>query len=133
MGHTCGEPTELELTATRGLLYRSFSSSYNAIRTSHNPVSPAFLDACDRLGVVVMDEAFDCWEQGKNRQDYNLYASRAGQLHPQWGSIRFRLAPRTYDAPPCGPSVRVVPDRLTKSRQTPTLNMSPYLVRGQVL
>jgi beta-galactosidase len=32
------------------------AQGYNAIRTSHNPVSPAFLDACDRLGVVVMDE-----------------------------------------------------------------------------
>ena len=36
---------------------------------------------------------------------------------PQWGLIRFRLAPRTYDAPTCGPSVRAVPDRLTKSRK----------------
>ena len=44
---------------------------YNAIRTSHNPVSPAFLDACDRLGVMVMHEAFDCWEQGKNSEDYH--------------------------------------------------------------
>jgi len=33
---------------------------YNAIRTSHNPPSPAFLDACDRLGMMVIDEAFDC-------------------------------------------------------------------------
>ena len=32
---------------------------YNAIRTSHNPVSPAFLAACDRAGMLVMDEAFD--------------------------------------------------------------------------
>jgi beta-galactosidase len=37
---------------------------YNAIRTSHNPASPAFLAACDRLGVLVMAEAFDCWAQG---------------------------------------------------------------------
>jgi beta-galactosidase len=46
---------------------------YNAIRTSHNPVSPAFLDACDNLGMLVMDEAFDCWEKGKNTDDYHLY------------------------------------------------------------
>jgi beta-galactosidase len=46
---------------------------FNAIRTSHNPPSPAFLDACDRLGVVVIDEAFDCWERQKNPQDYHLY------------------------------------------------------------
>ena len=41
---------------------------YNAIRTSHNPVSPAFLDACDKLGVLVMHEAFDCFEGGKVRK-----------------------------------------------------------------
>jgi beta-galactosidase len=46
---------------------------YSAIRTSHNPVSPAFLDACDRLGVLVMEEAFDCWEDGKNDDDYHKH------------------------------------------------------------
>ncbi|MBL7110763.1 MAG: DUF4982 domain-containing protein [Bacteroidales bacterium] len=49
------------------------ASGYNAIRCAHNPPSPAFLDACDRLGVVVIDEAFDHWRDGKNPQDYNLY------------------------------------------------------------
>ena len=46
---------------------------YNAIRTSHNPPSRDFLDACDRLGMMVLDEAFDCWEDAKNPQDYHLY------------------------------------------------------------
>jgi beta-galactosidase len=46
---------------------------FNAIRTAHNPPSPAFLDACDRLGMLVLDEAFDCWETQKNPQDYHLY------------------------------------------------------------
>ena len=50
------------------------ASGYNAIRTSHNPPSRDFLDACDRLGMLVIDEAFDCWESGnKNPNDYHLY------------------------------------------------------------
>jgi beta-galactosidase len=42
----------------------------NALRTSHNPPAPEFLDMADRLGFLVMDEAFDCWDQGKNTYDY---------------------------------------------------------------
>ena len=49
------------------------ASGYNALRLSHNPPSPAFLDACDRLGMMVIDEAFDMWREGKNPHDYHLY------------------------------------------------------------
>jgi beta-galactosidase len=44
----------------------------NAIRTSHNPPAPELLDLCDRLGMVVMDESFDCWKRGKKKNDYHL-------------------------------------------------------------
>ncbi len=52
---------------------------YNAVRLSHNPPSKQLLDACDRLGMLVMDEAFDMWELPKNPQDYHLYFKEGWQ------------------------------------------------------
>jgi beta-galactosidase len=49
------------------------ASGYNAIRCAHNPPAPAMLDACDRLGMLVIDETFDCWRTGKNPNDYHLH------------------------------------------------------------
>jgi beta-galactosidase len=45
----------------------------NGIRTSHNPPTPELLELADKLGFIVMDEAFDCWEWGKVKYDYHLY------------------------------------------------------------
>ena len=45
----------------------------NAIRTSHNQPAPEFLDLCDSLGFLVMDEAFDEWTHGKVPQGYHQY------------------------------------------------------------
>jgi beta-galactosidase len=45
----------------------------NAIRTAHNPPAPEFLDLCDRMGFLVMDELFDAWTVAKNPFDYHLY------------------------------------------------------------
>ncbi|MFI3322177.1 MAG: beta-galactosidase GalB [Rikenellaceae bacterium] len=45
----------------------------NAIRTSHNPPAPEFLEICDRLGMLVLDEAFDGWKIPKTENDYGLY------------------------------------------------------------
>jgi beta-galactosidase len=44
----------------------------NAIRTSHNPPAPELLELADRMGFLVMDEAFDCWKRGKKKNDYHL-------------------------------------------------------------
>jgi len=44
----------------------------NGIRTSHNPPAPELLDLCDKMGFVVMDEAFDMWKRPKNKFDYHL-------------------------------------------------------------
>jgi beta-galactosidase len=45
----------------------------NGIRTSHNPPAPELLDLCDKMGFIVMDEAFDIWEKQKSPFDYALY------------------------------------------------------------
>lgn len=58
------EVRKVELLKERG---------FNALRTSHNPPSPALLDACDCLGILVIEEAFDVWKEGKNPNDYHLY------------------------------------------------------------
>lgn len=44
----------------------------NAIRTAHNPPAPELLDLCDKMGFIVMDEAFDMWKKRKTRYDYHL-------------------------------------------------------------
>jgi len=50
------------------------AAGFNAIRTAHNPPSSALLDACDRLGMMVLDEAFDTWSVAKGgKRDYSFF------------------------------------------------------------
>jgi beta-galactosidase len=53
------------------------SMGVNAIRTAHNPVSPEYIEACDRLGMLVMEEAFDMWLMSKSGQDYTPYFNKS--------------------------------------------------------
>lgn len=46
---------------------------FNAIRTAHNPLSAALVEACDRLGMYIFDEAFDAWGMAKRAGDYSQY------------------------------------------------------------
>ena len=66
----------------------------NAIRTSHNPPAPELLDLCDRMGFLVMDEAFDCWGSGKTQNDYHL-------LFPDWHEKDLRALVRRDRNHPC--------------------------------
>lgn len=59
----------------------------NALRTSHNPPAPELLDLCDKLGIIVMDESFDCWAQPKRPNDYHL-------VFPDWHEADLRALVR---------------------------------------
>jgi len=66
----------------------------NAIRTSHNPPAPELLDLCDRMGLVVMAEAFDCWKARKKPNDYHL-------LFADWHEADLRSLVRHHRNHPC--------------------------------
>jgi beta-galactosidase len=72
-GGAFGMAVPLEVYERRLSILKSLG--VNAIRTAHHPFSPEFLDLCDRMGFVVMDEAFDMWTVAKNPQDYHLFFS----------------------------------------------------------
>ncbi|WP_231562980.1 glycoside hydrolase family 2 TIM barrel-domain containing protein [Microbacterium mangrovi] len=52
-------------------------AGFNAVRSAHNPISVALLEACDRLGMYVIDETFDMWNAPKTNLDYSL-------AFPEW-------------------------------------------------
>lgn len=72
------------------------AAGFNAVRTSHNPPSEAFLDACDRLGLLVIDEAFDGWQEGKNKFDYSIYFDQWWQRDLEAMVLRDRNHPSVF-------------------------------------
>ena len=71
-GDAGGLGTAVPIGAWERRLQLLRSLGVNAIRTAHNPPAPQFLDLCDRMGFLVMDEMFDCWTVAKNPYDYHL-------------------------------------------------------------
>lgn len=70
-GGAVGAAVPLALWQRRLTALRALGA--NAIRTAHNAVAPEFLDLCDRMGFLVMDEFFDQWTLPKVPHDYSLY------------------------------------------------------------
>lgn len=68
----------------------------NAIRTSHNPPAPELLDLCDKMGFIVMDEAFDCWELAKAKYDYHLFFKEWHRLDLEDQILRDRNHPSVF-------------------------------------
>lgn len=68
-------------------------AGFNAIRMAHNPASRALLEACDALGMYVMDETFDMWYNRKTRYDYGL------QFEHCWREDTAEMVRRDYNHP----------------------------------
>ena len=71
-------------------------AGFNAVRTSHNPPSEAFLRACDELGLLVIDEAFDGWREKKNDYDYSTLIDRWWQEDIKAMVLRDRNHPSVF-------------------------------------
>lgn len=50
-------------------------AGFNSVRTAHNPPSSVLMECCDKMGIIVMDEAFDSWNKNKCTNDYSLFFS----------------------------------------------------------
>lgn len=68
-------------------------AGFNSVRSAHNPMSKEFLDACDRLGILIMDELTDMWTVHKNKNDF------AFTFHEEWQDIVKAMVEKDYNHP----------------------------------
>ena len=68
-------------------------AGFNAVRSAHNPANRALLDACDALGMYVMDESWDMWYNHKSRYDY------AGSWRENWKRDLSAMVGRDFNHP----------------------------------
>ncbi len=91
----------------------------NAIRTSHNPPAPELLDLCDKMGFIVMDEAFDCWEVQKVKYDYHLYFKQWHKRDLEDQVLRDRNHPSVF--------IWSIGNEIPQQRDTSALRLAPEL------
>jgi beta-galactosidase len=93
----------------------------NGIRTSHNPPAPELLDLCDKMGFIVMDEAFDCWEKGKVDYDYHLYFKQWHKRDLEDQLLRDRNHPSIF--------IWSIGNEIPQQADTAALRIAPELAR----
>jgi beta-galactosidase len=91
----------------------------NGIRTSHNPPTPELLDLCDKMGFLVMDEAFDCWEWKKAKYDYHLYFKEWHKRDLEDQVLRDRNHPSVI--------IWSIGNEIPQQRDTSALRLAPEL------
>lgn len=79
--------------AERYRLKKLKDAGFNAIRSAHNPLSKAMLCVCDELGILVMDEFCDMWNEPKNVNDYSTFFAN------EWKDELTRLVDKDYNHP----------------------------------
>jgi beta-galactosidase len=114
----------------------------NAIRTAHNPPAPEFLDLCDRIGFLVMDEFFDCWTVAKNPYDYHLYFDAWSKVDERDAILRDRNHPSVviysvgneiHDTPQAEKAKRILAGLVEVAHQAdPTRPVTQALFRPNV-
>jgi len=139
-GGAFGAAVPLSIWAARLKTLKSLG--VNAVRTAHNPPAPEFLDLCDRLGFLVLDEFFDCWTVGKNPYDYHLFFNqwshmderdtiRRDRNHPS--VILYSVGNEIHDTPQAEKARRILRGLVDVAHETdPTRPVTQALFRPNV-